>query len=59
MIQKYESGAKDINHARALTVAKLHFALNALDWEILELDGEDKKDIDEIINKTKKIIYKE
>lgn len=41
MIQKYETGERDINHAQALTVIKLAYALNSTYINLLELDKKD------------------
>ncbi len=40
MIQKYETGEKDINHARAITIWRLAFALGCPMTHILEATPE-------------------
>lgn len=42
MIQKYEIGAKNINHARAITVIKLANALESITAHFLVEDGKPK-----------------
>lgn len=40
MIQKYESGEKNINHAQFITIVLLSFALTCRKYELLEEDEE-------------------
>ncbi len=49
MIQKYETGAKNINHARALTVFRLAYALNAVEINLLELDENLARELAKVI----------
>jgi transcriptional regulator with XRE-family HTH domain len=45
MIQKYETGERDINHAQALTVYQLACALKAGEYELLEVTDESRQKI--------------
>lgn len=49
MIQKYETGEKNINHARAITLTMLATALKAKEINLLELDKNDIERITDIM----------
>ena len=49
MIQKYEAGEKNINHAQVVTVFRLAFAVGVPLFDILELNEKTVQELAEII----------